>query len=133
MEKDLDEEEQRAGKIEVSSESGAAIGEPVDNLEFLREVDEHQAMLAENMKRAELLAHKMYDDAARRRREARSRAKDALLAAAAAETAAANRQIDNLKREVALRLASSTRPTSAAVENAGGLRMEDAAAAEVGN
>ncbi len=112
MEKCLDEEAQGAEPTGV----GACGGASLDNLEFLREVDEHQAMLAENMMRAELLAHKMHEDAAKRRREARERAKNALLVAAAAEVAAANCQIDKLKREVALRLAARSRPASAAAD-----------------
>ena len=88
------------------------LGGATDNLQFLREVDEHQAMLMENMRRAELLAQRMHADAALRRREARERAKTSLLEAAAAEVAAANSQIDILKHEVAMRLATRARPGS---------------------
>ena len=116
VEKELDEEERSAGQEAEPAPSGAA-GAPVDNLEFLREVDAHQAVLVAHMKRAESLAQKMHEDAAKRRREARERAKDALLEAAAAEVAAANCQIDSLKREVALRLAAKFRPESALGEH----------------
>jgi hypothetical protein len=72
-------------------------------------------MLTENMRRAELFAQRMHDDAAQRRRQARERAKNALLEAAAAEVAAANCHIDALKREVALKLACKSRPSTASL------------------
>jgi hypothetical protein len=129
VEKDLDEEAKHVGQVAQTAETGTASGKAVDNLEFLREVDEHAAMLAENMRRAELLAHKLHEDAAKRRRQARERAKDALLAAASAEAAAANNQIDKLKLEVALRLSARSRPASAAVQGVGEQQEESRGAA----
>jgi predicted aspartyl protease len=62
----------------------------------------------------------MHEDAAQKRRHARDRAKTALMEAAAAEVAAANTSIDNLKREVALKWASRSRPPSALIQAEGG-------------
>ena len=102
-----------------------------DNLQFLREVDEHQAMLTENMRQAEVLAQRMHEDAALRRRQARERAKSALLEAAAAEVAAANCRIDALKREVALKLASRSRPHTASLAEGGWEERLQGGSAEV--
>ena len=76
-------------------------------------------MLTANMRRAEELAQRMHEDAAQRRRQARERAKSALLQAAAAEVAAANCHIDALKRDVALKLACRLRPPTASLEEEG--------------
>jgi len=76
-------------------------------------------MLTANMRRAEELAQRMHEDAALRRRQARERAKSALLQAAAAEVAAANCHIDALKRDVALKLASRSRPPTASLVEEG--------------
>ena len=122
----------------MQEESGraAAATLPVDNLEFLREVEEHQVMLQQNMQRAELLARRMHEDAAQRRREARENAKNCLLQSAAAQVAAANAQIDALKREVATRLDAKLRASSVVVgvelDWECGLEHGDAAAAENG-
>ena len=122
----------------MQEESGraAAATLPVDNLEFLREVEEHRDMLQQNMQRAELLARRMHEDAAHRRREARENAKNSLLQSAAAQVAAANAQIDALKREVATRLDAKLRASSVVVgvelDWECGLVHGDAAAAENG-
>jgi hypothetical protein len=115
VEIELDEEEQIGAE---AAPPGDAL-EASDDLQFLREVDEHQAMLTENMRRAEALAQRMHEDAAMRRRQARERAKNALLQAAAAEVAAANCHIDALKRDVALKLASRSRPATASLVEGG--------------
>ena len=126
VEQELDEEEQD-GLSGLQGAPDGLEGGAVDNLQFLRDVEEHQAMLEENMRRAELLAQRMHADAALRRREARERAKNSLLEAAAAEVAVANSQIDVLKHEVALRLASRARPASAleGAEGGWGAAAED--------
>ena len=86
-------------------------------------------MLAENIRRAELLSQRMHEDCASRRREARQRAKDALLQAAAAAAEAANSKIDDLKLELTRKLASRSRPASALV-GAEGVRVQGGVAAD---
>lgn len=141
VEKELDEEE---GSGEVQEESGrpAAAAAPVDNLEFLRDVEEHQVMLQQNMQRAEVLARRMHEDAAQRRRQARENTKNSLLQSAAAQVAAANAQIDALKREVAMRLDAKLRASSVeggvdvdwdcALEHGGAAAAENVGSADAG-
>jgi hypothetical protein len=102
VERELDEEEE-GGRVQADAAQGGAAAS--DSLAFMQEVDAHQAMLQENIRRAELLAQRMHDDCAGRRREARQRAKDALMQAATAAAAAASSKIDDLKRELAGKLA----------------------------
>ena len=102
VERELDEEEE-GGRVQADAAQGGAAAS--DSLAFMQEVDAHQAMLQENIRRAELLAQRMHDDCAGRRREARQRAKDALMQAATAAAAEASSKIDDLKRELAGKLA----------------------------
>ena len=129
VEKELDAEEGGGAACAESAQGGGGAGAAVDNLAFLREVDEHQAMLAENIRRAELLSQRMHEDCASRRRQARQRAKDALLQAAAAAAEAANSKIDDLKLELTRKLASRSRPASALVGAEGG-RVQGGVAAD---
>jgi hypothetical protein len=99
-------------------------------------------MLQQNMERAELLARRMHDDAAQRRREARENAKNSLLQSAAAQVAAANSHIDTLKREVAMRLDAKLRASSVvvggemdwecALEHGGAAAAENVGSADAG-